>query len=175
MLCGRVMDERRTELARPAPEPGTVDFMYLLDRLEETLVTGSRVPLTARTLVDEQECLDILDQMRVALPGEVKYARRMVEERDTLLNQAREEAERIVRNAEAKAVRLVEEHIVVRDAQARALQIEDEAERSAEQIRGEAELYAGKVLSRVGERLEHALGSVRAGIRELETGDIDPR
>jgi hypothetical protein len=45
-------------------EPGTVDFLYLLDRLEEALVTGSRVPLTARTLVDEQECLDIIDQMR---------------------------------------------------------------------------------------------------------------
>ncbi len=157
------------------PEPGTVDFVYLLDRLEEALVTGSRVPLTARTLVDEQECLDILDQMRVALPGEVKYARRVMEERESMISQAREEAERIVRNAEVKAGRLVEEHALVRAAQARALQIEDDAERSAEQVRAEAERYAGRVLNRVGERLEQALGSIRAGLRELEAGDIAPR
>jgi hypothetical protein len=73
------------------PEPGTVDFIYLLDRLEEALAAGSRVPLTARTLVDEQECLDIVDQMRVTLPTEVKYARRLVAEREHLLAQARDD------------------------------------------------------------------------------------
>jgi hypothetical protein len=67
------------------PEAGAVDFMYLLDRLEEALATGSRLPLTARTLVDEQECLDILDQMRVAMPSEIKEARRVIAERDSVM------------------------------------------------------------------------------------------
>jgi hypothetical protein len=156
-------------------EPGTVDFLYLLDRLEEALVTGSRVPLTARTLVDEQECLDIIDQMRVALPSEVKYARRLVEERDSLLAQAHDEAERVVRNAEMKAGRLVEDHALVRAAQTRALQIEDEAERTADEIRAEAERYAGRLLGRVTERLEQALDNVRVGLRELEAGDVATR
>lgn len=153
------------------PEPGTVDFIYLLDRLEEALAGGSRVPLTDRTLVDEQECLDILDQMRVALPDEVKYARRVVAEREHMLAQARDEVERIIRNAELRAGRLVEEHAVVRTAQARALQIEDQAERAAEEIRAEAERYARHVLGKVGERLEQASSSVRAGLRELDAGD----
>jgi vacuolar-type H+-ATPase subunit H len=156
-------------------EPGTVDFLYLLDRLEEALVTGSRVPLTARTLVDEQECLDIIDQMRAALPSEVKYARRVVEERENLLAQAHEEAERVVRNAEMKAGRLVEDHALVRAAQTRALQIEDEAERTADEIRAEAERYAGRLLGRVTERLEQALDNVRVGLRELEAGDVATR
>lgn len=156
------------------PEPGTVDFMYLLDRMEEALAAGSRVPLTDRTLVDEQECLDILDQMRVALPDEVKYARRVVAEREHLLAQAREEVERIIRNAELRAGRLVEEHAMVRAAQGRALQIEDGAERAAEQIRAEAERYARLVLGRVAERLEQALGGVKAGLRELESSDSRP-
>lgn len=156
-------------------EPGTVDFLYLLDRLEEALVTGSRVPLTARTLVDEQECLDIIDQMRAALPPEVKYARRVVEERENLLAQAHEEAERVVRNAEMKAGRLVEDHALVRAAQTRALQIEDEAERTADEIRAEAEQYAGRLLGRVTERLEQALDNVRVGLRELEAGDVATR
>ena len=157
------------------PEAGAVDFMYLLDRLEETLVTGSRVPLMARTLVDEQECLDILDQLRVAMPTEIKEARRIIAERDHILAQAREETERIIRGAEHRASRLVEEHTVVRSAQSRAMQIEEQAERESQQVRDEAEQYAETVLSRVQERLDQALSSVRAGLRELETGDRAPR
>jgi vacuolar-type H+-ATPase subunit H len=154
------------------PEAGAVDFMYLLDRLEEALVTGSRVPLMARTLVDEQECLDILDQMRVAMPSEIKEARRVIAERDHILAQAREETERIMRGAEHRASRLVEEHALTRSAQARALEIEEEAESEAMSVREQADKYAQTVLLRVQERLEQALSNVRAGLRELETGDI---
>lgn len=156
-------------------EAGAVDFMYLLDRLEEALVTGSRVPLMARTLVDEQECLDILDQLRVAMPTEIKEARRIIAERDHILAQAREETERIIRAAEHRAGRLVEEHTVVRNAQARALQLEEQAERDSQQTREEAEQYAETVLTRVQERLDQALTQVRAGLRELEAGDMAPR
>ena len=157
------------------PEAGAVDFMYLLDRLEEALVTGSRVPLMARTLVDEQECLDILDQMRVAMPTEIKEARRVIAERDHILAQAREETERIIRGAEHRAARLVEEHALVRSAQSRALQIEEQAERESMSTREEADKYAETLLTRVQERLEQALSNVRAGLRELETGDVGQR
>jgi hypothetical protein len=156
-------------------EAGAVDFMYLLDRLEEALVTGSRVPLMQRTLVDEQECLDILDQMRVAMPTEIKEARRVIAERDHILAQAREETERIVRAAELRANRLVEEHAVVRSAQLRANEIEEQAEADALNAREEADKYAETVLTRVQERLEQALTNVRAGLRELGTGDVTPR
>ena len=154
-----------------APEPGTVDFLYLLDRLEEALAEGSRLPLTARTLVDEQECLAIVDQMRIALPAEVAQARRIVAAQQDVLARAREEADRLVRNAETRAGRLTEEHALARAAQSRAIQIEDAAERAARQIRAEAERYAELVLGRVGERLEQALTGIRAGLRELEAGD----
>jgi vacuolar-type H+-ATPase subunit H len=153
------------------PEPGTVDFIYLLDRLEEALAAGSRVPLTARTLVDEQECLDIVDQMRVTLPNEIKFARRLVAEREHLLAQAREEAERIIRNAELRAGRLVEDHEIVRGAKGRAVEIEDEAERTARELRDEAERYAGQILGRIAERLRQALDGVTTGLHELETRD----
>ena len=157
------------------PEAGAVDFMYLLDRLEEALATGSRVPLTARTLVDEQECLDILDQMRVAMPSEIKEARRVIAERDNVLAQARDETERIIRSAENRASRLVDEHTVVRSAQLRANQIEEQAEQEALNIREEAEKFAEAILTRVQERLDQALSNVRAGLRELETGDVTQR
>ncbi|MDP8925203.1 MAG: ATPase [Chloroflexota bacterium] len=155
-----------------APEPGAGDFLYLLDRLEEALVTGSRVPLTARTLVDEQECLDIIDQLRVSLPRELKEARRILEERDQLLAQAQEETERAIRAAELKANRLVEEHALVRAATARALALEERADQEAREIRLEAERYVRQLLQRLHERLEQAMNGVEAGLHEL--GQSDP-
>lgn len=149
------------------PEPGAGDFLYLLDRLEEALVTGSRVPLMARTLVDEQECLDIIDQLRVSLPRELREARRILEERDEILAQAHNETERVIRAAEARANRLVEEHALVRTANARALAIEERSEQEAQEIRLEAERYAQQLLQRVQDRLDQALSGVKAGLREL--------
>lgn len=154
-----------------APEPGSGDFLYLLDRLEETLVTGQRVPLTQRTLVDEQECLDIIDQLRVALPRELREARRILDGRDELLEKAQDEGERAIRAAEHRANELVEDHAVVRAANSRARAIEDRAEQDGREIRLDAERYAQQLLQRVHERLEQAMNGVKAGLHELEQVD----
>jgi len=95
---------------------GGIDVLYLLDRLEEVLSAGQHVPLTSRTLIDEQECLELLDQIRVTLPEEIKQARRVAQERDRLLAEARAEAERIIQRAENEAGDLLTEHGLVRAA-----------------------------------------------------------
>src|SRR5919202_5364976 len=91
-----------------------LDIPYLLDQLEEVLGGGSRLPLTSRTLVDEQEILDILDQIRVAIPEEIKAARRLTQERDQIIADAHAEAERTLREADAQAAERVGEHHLVR-------------------------------------------------------------
>ena len=80
-----------------------MDILYLLDQLEEVLGGGSRVPLTSRTLVDEQEVLDILDQIRVSIPEELTQARRVTQERDQVMAAAHAEADSILRDADANA------------------------------------------------------------------------
>ena len=101
-----------------------IDILYLLDRLEEVLSSGSRLPFSSRTVIDEQECLDILDQIRVALPEEIKQARRVTAERDGIIAEAQARAQQIIREAEERAAEKVEEHALVRQAQARAQQVE---------------------------------------------------
>src|SRR5207245_9132859 len=87
----------------------SVDILSLLDQLEEVLGGGSRLPLTSRTLVDEQEILDILDQIRVSIPDELKAARRLTQERDQLLSDARAEAQRILSDADAQVAERISE------------------------------------------------------------------
>jgi cell division septum initiation protein DivIVA len=150
-----------------------VDILYLLDQLEEVLGGGSRVPLTSRTLVDEQEVLDILDQIRVSIPDELKAARRLTQERDQVISDARAEADRILLDADAQAAERVNEHGLVRAAESRAADIEERALRQAEDIRREADAYAYRVLQKLREQVGQVTQTVDRGLSELE-GRVAP-
>jgi hypothetical protein len=145
-----------------------VDILYLLDQLEEVLGAGSRLPLTSRTLVDEQEILDILDQIRVAIPDELKVARRLTQERDQIIADAQAEAERILHDADARAAERVADHHVVRTAEHRAADIEDRAMRQAADIRREADTYAYRVLQKLRDQVAQVTQTVDRGLSELE-------
>jgi cell division septum initiation protein DivIVA len=145
-----------------------VDILYLLDQLEEVLGAGSRVPLTSRTLVDEPEVLDIIDQIRLSLPDELKDAKRLTSERDQVLADARTEADQILRDADAQAAARVNEHHLVRSAEMRAADIEDRALAQAASIRHEADAYAHRVLQKLRDQIGQLAGTVDRGIGELE-------
>ncbi len=72
-----------------------MDIQHLVDRLEQTLNDSRRLPLTAYLLVNEDQVFNIVDQMRVSVPEEVKRANRIEAEKDRILAQANEEADRI--------------------------------------------------------------------------------
>ena len=145
-----------------------MDILYLLDQLEEVLGGGSRLPLTSRTLVDEQEILDILDQIRVSIPDELKAARRLTQERDQLLADAHAEAERILSEADALVAERVAEHNVAHVAEQRAADIQDRALQQAEDVRREADAYAYKVLQKLREQIRQVAQTVDRGMSELE-------
>lgn len=145
-----------------------MDILYLLDRLEETLTTSPHVPFTSRSLIDEQEALDILDQIRLAIPEEVKQARRLVAERDSILAEATEEAARLSRQAETEWQQRLDEHALARDAERRAEEVREQALRFGEQIRHEAEHYSYLVLNKVRAQLQALLEQVERGMRSLE-------
>ena len=149
-----------------------MDILYLLDQLEEVLGAGSRLPLTSRTLVDEQEILDILDQIRVSIPDELKTARRLTQDRDQVLADAHAEADRILRDADAQVAERVAEHSLVRIAEQRAADLEDRALRQATDIRREADAYAYKVLQKLRDQVAHVAQTVDRGLSELESRNI---
>src|SRR5512134_2038084 len=118
-----------------------MDILHLVDRLEE-LLNGSRAfPLTHNVIVDEDRMLDIIDQMRVAIPDEVKKAQQLLAQRDRILAQAQEEANRTLAIAREKSDQLLERDAIVQAAQARADQVLNQARGEAEKIRREADGY----------------------------------
>lgn len=137
-----------------------IDVLYLVDRLEALLNKGWRVPMTAKTMIDEDEFLDIVDQMRIAFPEEIKQAKKIVQERDRLIAQAQEEAQRIVEFAKEDAARMTNEHAIVKSAQQAGAQIQHQANIAAMQTRQGADEYAAQVLKDLQARLEAVIQQV---------------
>lgn len=148
-----------------------MDVVYLLERLEELLSSGSRVPFSSRVLIDEQECLDVVDQIRHALPEELKMARQIVKEREQLIAEAHERANRILERAELQIAQRVDEHAVVRAAEERAQSLLRRAEQEAAEIRRQADDYAFRVLSSLDRRLRQVQHVVQEGLAELRPGE----
>ena len=91
-----------------------MDILHLVDRLEELFNESRTVPFTRNAVVDEDKMLDIIDQMRVTIPNEVKQAQQILSQRDRFLAQAQEEATRIVALAREKADQMVEHDSIVK-------------------------------------------------------------
>ncbi len=145
-----------------------MDIQHLIDRLEQVLTESRRIPLSANLLVDEDRLFNIIDQMRVSIPEEVKRANRVEAEKDRILAQAQEEAERIRELAKHEATDLVRRDTVMVSAQGRADTILERARRDAEMMRQESDVYALDVLAKLEEDMLRSLSVIRNGMRKLE-------
>jgi F0F1-type ATP synthase membrane subunit b/b' len=145
-----------------------MDILQLIDRLEELFNESKTIPLTRNVMVDEDRMLDIIDQMRIAIPEEVKKAQQLLGQRDRVLAQAQEEANRTLEIARQKADQLVSKDMVVVEAQRRAEQILAQARSDAEGIRVDADDYVVNSLRQLEAELDRNLNQVRNGIRTVE-------
>ena len=145
-----------------------MDILHLVDRLEEALNQSRPLWFTKSVIVDEDRILDIIDQMRVAIPDEVKKAQQLLAQRDRLLAQAQEEANRTIAIAREKSEQLVERDAIVQAAQVRAEQIITQSRSSIEDTRQEADNYVIETLTTLEIELDRYLNQVRNGIRTLK-------
>lgn len=145
-----------------------MDIQHLVDNLEQALNESTRVPLSAYLLVNEEKVYSLLDQMRVAVPEEIKRANRIEAEKDRILAQAKEEAERIRELARQEANELVKRDAIVNAAQHRAENIVERARRDSEALRQDADVYIMDVLNRLEEDLTRTLKVVQNGQQKVQ-------
>ncbi|MDI3339854.1 MAG: ATPase [Sphaerobacter sp.] len=135
--------------------------MVLIDRLEDLISNGMRVPLSSRVMVEEEEALAIIDQLRLALPQEIKQARRVVQERQKIITDAQAEADKILTVAKERAEYLMHEQGLVNEAKVRAEEILRQAKDKAERSIGEVDGYALRLLSELEAILEQDLERIK--------------
>lgn len=112
--------------------------------------------------------LELIDQLRVSVPDEVRQARRITEEAGRIAERAREEGDSIVARAQEQAAHMLEERELVRAAEQRAAEILDQAKDEAREVRRGADEYAAGVLIRLEGECIKALTSIKRGIDMLD-------
>ena len=138
-----------------------MDIMEIIDMMEETITKASSVPLTGKIMMDKDELLDFLQEMRLVYPEELKEAKWVKTERQRILDEAEERADAIKKSAEETQERLIDEHEITRQAYEKAEAIRDMSERDAREIKMDTDRYVDEILADAEHRLDLLLRKVR--------------
>jgi len=133
------------------------------------------VPITGKVLVDKDAILDLIDQLRVAIPEEVSAAKRINAEGERIVEKAHDEATRIVSRAQEQAAFLIGERGLTETAQAEGRRIVEQAEDVATGIRAGADDYAAQILNALEQEIAKALSGIRKGMEVLDDRKADLR
>jgi F0F1-type ATP synthase membrane subunit b/b' len=145
-----------------------MDILHLVDRLEEMFNESRQIPLTRSVIIDEDRILDLIDQMRVSIPEEIKKAQQIQAQRDRILAQAQEESNRILALAREKSEQLTDRDSITQSAQARSDQIIAQARAESEATAREADDYVLDTLTKMEMELDRLINQVRNGIKTVK-------
>lgn len=102
-----------------------------LNKIENLVASASHLPLTGKALITEDELLQLIDEFRNELPQELGHAEEIIRDQENIIRSAQHEAEKIIKQAEKRAVQLVDENDVVLKAREKARIIEIQAQQKA--------------------------------------------
>jgi len=157
-----------------------MDLAARIQQLEDMVKEAKSMPLSSSALLNREELLEFVAEMRESLPEEIKQARWVVRDREELLGKARREAEQLVERAKAEQARLVSRESVVEAANEEAERIVGEARDQAHQVRMEADDYVDAKLAqfeitiqRLQELLTQAHETLGAHVEKVQSGLAD--
>jgi len=145
-----------------------MDILHLIDQLEELFNDSKSFWLTNEVMIKEDRLLDLIDQMRLAVPDEIKQSQQIINQKERILAQAQEEATRTVNLAREKSVEMVERDGIVEAARVKADQIIKKAEEQSKMMKRDADEYSIETLKELRDELTKILNQVNNGINALE-------
>lgn len=137
-----------------------MQILELIDSLEELVVQARRLPVGGNLVVDRKRMLDIIDQLRLSVPADLRQAAEILETRDSILKDARETAEQIRIQTEHERARRLDENALVRESRERAQQLLMDAEERARQAITEADAMAAAHLSEAAEAAQRQMEDI---------------
>lgn len=124
-----------------------MDVLELLRVIEEEVENASSIPLSGKKMMDGQMLLDVVSDIRLALPRQIEEANNILAAREQILNEAQQEALEIQKEAKLRAEELVENHVIMTEAKTKANDITLSAQQSSIEIREGADAYADDILN----------------------------
>lgn len=145
-----------------------MEIFEILETLEDVVEKAMNVPLSGKCLVDREELLEIIKEIRLKLPDDIKQAKWVKEERQRILMEAQKEADVMIKNAEGTIMSMVDEHEITKKAYEQANEIIANAQQNAREIRLGTREYADSILNKVEEILKETIDVIETNRDELK-------
>ena len=116
-----------------------MDIINVIDRLDALVNTSRKMPVTNSRIVDAEKVMEVVEQLRLAIPQDIRSAQEIIEKKDSILNQAQIDARRIKSEAEEEFKIRIDQNDVLLAARRKAEELMDESERKANRIMEQAE------------------------------------
>lgn len=145
-----------------------MEIFTLLENLEELMESGQKVPFSTKVMVDIEEFREILEEIRLKLPDDLKQAKWVKEERQRIMSDAEKEANSLLKEAEGKIINMVDEHVITKQALAQKEEIIENANKVSKEISNGTREYADSILQKVEDVLRETMDLVHTNRRELK-------
>ena len=139
-----------------------MDIEQIMNLIEEKIDSCRTIPFWGRGIIDKEEILDLIQEMKNKFPEELKQAKWVKEERQRIISDAQKEASAMIKATEEKIAAMVNEHDITQQAYSKANQIIDSAQQNSREIRLGANQYADDVLRALEEELVKTADAIRA-------------
>ena len=145
-----------------------MEIFTLLESLEDILERSKNIPFSGKGIVDKEEMLELIKEIRLKLPDELKQAKWVKEERQRIIEEAQKEADSIVKEAENRIISMIDEHEITRKAYEQKAEIIETANEMSREISKGTKDYADNVLLELEATLEEALKTIQNNRKELK-------
>ena len=145
-----------------------MEIFTLLENIGDILEKSKGVPFSNKVLVDKEEILEIISELRLKLPEELKQAKWIKEERQRILVEAQKEADDIVKEAENRIISMIDEHEITKKAYEKKAEIIETANEMSREISKGTKDYADNLLNGIEVSLQEALKIIQNNRNELK-------
>lgn len=141
----------------------------ILEMMDDTLDKAMAVPFSGKkSLIDVDKMRELIGEIRLSMPNEIRQAKKLVQDRKTIISEAKNEADGIIKKAEEKAKTLISQQEITKQAQQRAGEIMTSAQQKSKELRTTTNEYVDNMLGRVEELLSHDLVDVKKARNALK-------
>ena len=142
------------------------EILYLVDRLEELVGVGKRVPFSGKVMVEEEVFLGLIDQLRAAVPNEIKQAQRIIKERERIIAESQEESSRILETAKKRVAYLISKEGILNEARQQGEEILRASDDTRKRTLGEIDVFAIERFDYVEKALQRSVSVMDEAVRQ---------
>lgn len=145
-----------------------MDILTLLDELQELIENSSAVPFSKKIMIDKDVIDELINEIKLKTPDELKQARWVKDERQRILQDAQKEANDLIKEAEDKIIGMIDEHEITKKAYEQRTEIIDAAEKYRRDLISATRQHADSILEELEKVLKDNLDMIRSNRKELQ-------